>query len=105
MSGLARPAGPGQTAHYGLHRLNMAVGYVRIIGRLFHYVKRFFCLLKDAMTPTLKPRIFLIVRILDITKSLKKNYLIFSAALLLAGVAHAQDKELFFSEYNEGAHH
>ena len=36
---------------------------------------------------------------------MKKNYLMLSAALLLVGVAHAQDKELFFSEYNEGAHH
>lgn len=36
---------------------------------------------------------------------MKKNYLMLSATLLLAGVAHAQDKELFFSEYNEGARH
>lgn len=33
-----------------------------------------------------------------------KNYLMLSAALLLAGAAHAQGTELFFSEYNEGAH-
>ncbi|MDB5269308.1 MAG: hypothetical protein JWP58_2348 [Hymenobacter sp.] len=35
---------------------------------------------------------------------MKKNYLMLSAALLLAGAAHAQGTELFFSEYNEGAH-
>lgn len=36
---------------------------------------------------------------------MKKHYLILSAALLLAGAAQAQQgTELFFSEYNEGAH-
>ncbi|GAB3844496.1 hypothetical protein GCM10028822_01840 [Hymenobacter terrigena] len=35
---------------------------------------------------------------------MKKNYLMLSAALLLAGAAHAQGTELFFSEYDEGAH-
>ncbi|MBH8558847.1 T9SS type A sorting domain-containing protein [Hymenobacter negativus] len=35
---------------------------------------------------------------------MKKNYLMLSAALLLAGAAHAQGTELFFSEYAEGAH-
>jgi hypothetical protein len=35
---------------------------------------------------------------------MKKNYLMLSAAMLLAGAAHAQGTELFFSEYNEGAH-
>ena len=35
---------------------------------------------------------------------MKKHYYILSAALLLAGSAHAQGTELFFSEYNEGAH-
>lgn len=35
---------------------------------------------------------------------MKKQYLMLSAALLLAGAAHAQGTELFFSEYNEGAH-
>ena len=37
---------------------------------------------------------------------MNKNYLMLSAALLLAGAAHAQGSgtELFFSEYNEGAH-
>ncbi|WP_201982063.1 T9SS type A sorting domain-containing protein [Hymenobacter rubidus] len=35
---------------------------------------------------------------------MKKQYLLFSAALLLAGTAHAQGTELFFSEYDEGAH-
>ena len=35
---------------------------------------------------------------------MKKHYLLFPAALLLAGAAHAQGTELFFSEYNEGAH-
>ena len=35
---------------------------------------------------------------------MKKNYLMLSAALLLAGAAHGQGTELFFSEYDEGAH-
>ena len=35
---------------------------------------------------------------------MKKHYLLLSAALLVAGAAHAQGTELFFSEYNEGAH-
>ena len=35
---------------------------------------------------------------------MKKQYYMLSAALLLAGAAHAQGTELFFSEYNEGAH-
>lgn len=35
---------------------------------------------------------------------MKKHYLMLSAALLLADAAHAQGTELFFSEYNEGAH-
>ena len=35
---------------------------------------------------------------------MKKHYLLLSAAMLLAGAAHAQGTELFFSEYNEGAH-
>lgn len=35
---------------------------------------------------------------------MKKHYLMLSAALLLAGAAHAQGTELFFSEYDEGAH-
>lgn len=35
---------------------------------------------------------------------MKKNYLVLSTALLLAGAAHAQGTELFFSEYNEGAY-
>ena len=35
---------------------------------------------------------------------MKKHYLLLSAAVLLAGSAHAQGTELFFSEYNEGAH-
>jgi Secretion system C-terminal sorting domain/Lamin Tail Domain len=35
---------------------------------------------------------------------MKKNYLMLSAALLLTGAAHAQGTELFFSEYDEGAH-
>ncbi|GAB3298541.1 hypothetical protein GCM10027511_13790 [Hymenobacter humi] len=36
---------------------------------------------------------------------MKKHYYLLSAALLLSGAAHAQlGTELFFSEYNEGAH-
>jgi hypothetical protein len=35
---------------------------------------------------------------------MKKHYLLLSAAMLLAGAAHAQGTELFFSEYDEGAH-
>ncbi|GAA4052056.1 hypothetical protein GCM10022409_43690 [Hymenobacter glaciei] len=35
---------------------------------------------------------------------MKKHYLLFSAALLVAGAAHAQGTELFFSEYDEGSH-
>jgi hypothetical protein len=35
---------------------------------------------------------------------MKKQYYLLSAALLLAGAAHAQGTELFFSEYAEGAH-
>ena len=35
---------------------------------------------------------------------MKKQYFMISAALLLAGGAHAQGTELFFSEYDEGAH-
>ena len=35
---------------------------------------------------------------------MKKHYLMISAAMLLAGAAHAQGTELFFSEYDEGAH-
>ena len=35
---------------------------------------------------------------------MKKQYLLLSAALLVAAAAHAQGTELFFSEYNEGAH-
>ncbi|OGX84392.1 hypothetical protein BEN47_03255 [Hymenobacter lapidarius] len=35
---------------------------------------------------------------------MKKHYYLLSAALLLTGAAHAQGTELFFSEYNEGAH-
>jgi hypothetical protein len=36
--------------------------------------------------------------------SMKKHYLLLSAAMLLAGAAHAQGTELFLSEYDEGAH-
>ncbi len=35
---------------------------------------------------------------------MKKTYLMLSAAVLLTGAAHAQGNELFFSEYDEGAH-
>ena len=35
---------------------------------------------------------------------MKKNYLMLLAAVLLSGAAHAQGTELFFSEYDEGAH-
>lgn len=35
---------------------------------------------------------------------MKKHYLLLSAAMLVAGAAHAQGTELFFSEYDEGAH-
>ncbi len=35
---------------------------------------------------------------------MKKQYLMLSAAVLLTGAAHAQGTELFFSEYDEGAH-
>ena len=35
---------------------------------------------------------------------MKKHYLLLSAALLVAGAAHAQGTELFFSEYDEGSH-
>jgi len=35
---------------------------------------------------------------------MKKHYLLLSAALLVAGSAHAQGRELFFSEYDEGSH-
>jgi Secretion system C-terminal sorting domain/Lamin Tail Domain len=35
---------------------------------------------------------------------MKKHYFMISAAMLLAGAAHAQGTELFFSEYDEGAH-
>ncbi|MDO7851268.1 T9SS type A sorting domain-containing protein [Hymenobacter convexus] len=35
---------------------------------------------------------------------MNKQYLLLSAALLLSGAAHAQGTELFFSEYDEGAH-
>ncbi|WP_210521094.1 T9SS type A sorting domain-containing protein [Hymenobacter terricola] len=35
---------------------------------------------------------------------MKKQYFMFSAALLLTGAAHAQGTELFFSEYDEGSH-
>lgn len=35
---------------------------------------------------------------------MKNQYFLLSAALLLTGVAHAQGTELFFSEYDEGAH-
>ncbi|WP_310395194.1 T9SS type A sorting domain-containing protein [Hymenobacter sp.] len=35
---------------------------------------------------------------------MKHQYSLLSAALLLAGAAHAQGTELFFSEYDEGAH-
>ena len=35
---------------------------------------------------------------------MKKHYFMISAALLLAGAAHAQGTELFFSEYDEGSH-
>ena len=35
---------------------------------------------------------------------MKKHYLMILAAMLLAGAAHAQGTELFFSEYDEGAH-
>ncbi|MDO7845615.1 T9SS type A sorting domain-containing protein [Hymenobacter sp. M29] len=35
---------------------------------------------------------------------MNKHYLVLSAALLLSGAAHAQGTELFFSEYDEGAH-
>jgi hypothetical protein len=35
---------------------------------------------------------------------MNKQYLLLSAALLLTGAAHAQGTELFFSEYDEGAH-
>ena len=35
---------------------------------------------------------------------MKKHYYLLSAALLLTGAAHAQGTELFFSEYDEGAH-
>ncbi len=35
---------------------------------------------------------------------MKKHYLLLAAAVLLAGSAHAQGTELFFSEYAEGAH-
>ena len=35
---------------------------------------------------------------------MKKHYLLLSAALLVAGTAHAQGRELFFSEYDEGSH-
>ncbi|GAB3737593.1 hypothetical protein GCM10027594_18290 [Hymenobacter agri] len=35
---------------------------------------------------------------------MKKHYMLLSAALLVAGAAHAQGTELFFSEYDEGAH-
>ena len=35
---------------------------------------------------------------------MKKHYYLLSAAMLLAGAAHAQGTELFFSEYDEGAH-
>ena len=35
---------------------------------------------------------------------MKKHYLLLSAALLVAGAAHAQGRELFFSEYDEGSH-
>ena len=35
---------------------------------------------------------------------MKNQYLLLSAAMLVAGAAQAQGTELFFSEYNEGAH-
>jgi hypothetical protein len=35
---------------------------------------------------------------------MNKHYLLLSAGLLLSGAAHAQGTELFFSEYDEGAH-
>ena len=35
---------------------------------------------------------------------MNKQYLMLSAAMLLTGAAHAQGTELFFSEYDEGAH-
>lgn len=35
---------------------------------------------------------------------MNKHYLLLSSALLLAGAAHGQGTELFFSEYAEGAH-
>jgi len=35
---------------------------------------------------------------------MKKQYLLLSAAMLLTAAAHAQGTELFFSEYDEGAH-
>lgn len=35
---------------------------------------------------------------------MKKRYHLLTAALLLAGAAHGQGTELFFSEYDEGAH-
>ena len=35
---------------------------------------------------------------------MKKHYFLLSAAVLLAGAAHGQGTELFFSEYAEGAH-
>ena len=35
---------------------------------------------------------------------MKKQYFLLSAATLLAATAHGQGTELFFSEYNEGAH-
>ena len=35
---------------------------------------------------------------------MRKHCYLLSAALLLTGAAHAQGTELFFSEYDEGAH-
>ena len=35
---------------------------------------------------------------------MKKHYFMLSAAMLLTAAAHAQGTELFFSEYDEGAH-
>ena len=35
---------------------------------------------------------------------MKKHYLLLSAGLLVAGAAHSQGRELFFSEYDEGSH-
>ena len=50
------------------------------------------------------PRIFAAAHIFLVQFFMKKHYFILSAAMLLTVAARAQGTELFFSEYDEGAH-